>query len=183
MPIENERKFVLRPPYDGNIELEASELAKRFIIMEQAYLKTGKKTNSIRIRKNLELNKKPYFQMTVKQEVNGNCVEIETDIDEIDYNKLWSVSVCKLKKYRYILEGNWEIDFFKNNKNNNYFGQAEIELPEEVLMPDLIHPYVSKYLLYKVEKTDNRFTSKKLSNINYTDRMLIKLLHSKVLIK
>lgn len=182
MPIENERKFILRPPYDGNIEFEASELATRFIIMEQGYLRTGKKTNSIRIRKSKE-NEKSYFKMTVKQEVNGDCIEIETDIDEVDYNRLWSVSVCKLKKHRYVLDGNWEIDFFKNSKNNNYFGQAEIELPEKVLMPDSIHPYVEKYLLHKVAASDNRFTSKKLSNVNYTDRMLIKLLHTKVFVR
>jgi CYTH domain-containing protein len=177
MPIENERKFVLKPPFSELEQLMACKASSCFL-MEQAYVHKEKKL-VVRIRATTDTkNENSWYEMTVKRTVKGECVEIETEIDETDYYRLWQVSNGNLKKMRYIVEG-WEIDFFKDKNNNNYFAQAEIELPPDIDYPEKIPNIINEHMLYQVMKGDDRFASKKLCDINYTNRILNMLLERK----
>lgn len=174
MPIENERKFVLKPPF-SELEKQLTNLATNSFAIEQAYLHKGKKF-IVRIRATTcNKDKNTWYEMCVKRSVNGECVEIETEIEEQDYARLWSVAKSKLRKKRLVVEG-WEIDFFKDSRNNNYFVQAEIELPRDKQYPDRIPEIIKDNLLYQVKKGDDRFASKKLCDVHYTNKMLHMLL-------
>jgi hypothetical protein len=60
--------------------------------------------------------------------VNGNCIEIETEIEEFDFSQLWMVADSKLKKVRYIVD-EWEIDLGRGSvirfKSASNFGDFE----------------------------------------------------------
>ena len=113
--------------------------------------------------------------MAVKRSVNRECIEIETKIEKEDYDRLWSVADGKLKKIRYMVD-DWEIDFFKDKNGENYFVQAEIELPADINYPDKIPSIIEDNLLYRVLKGDDRFANKKLCDVHYTNKMLHMLL-------
>lgn len=140
--------------------------------IEQAYLHKGKKF-IVRIRS----TNGSFYEMCVKRSVNGECVEIETEIDAEDYARLWSVAKNKLKKVRHVV-GGWEIDFFKDGHGNNYFVQAEIELPPGQHYPDKVPPLIENNLLYRVNKGDDRFASKKLCDVHYSNKILHMLLET-----
>lgn len=177
MPIENERKFVLKPPF-GDLERQLSEIASDSCTIEQAYLHKGKKI-IVRVRSSTcNASHSSRYEMCVKRSVQGECVEIETEIEEEDYTRLWSVASGKLKKVRYIVE-EWEVDFFKDAHGQNYFVQAEIELPRGVEYPDRIPTIIEDNLLYRVLKGDDRFASKKLCDVHYTNKILHMLLEMK----
>lgn len=176
MPIENERKFVLKPPF-AELERRLSELSSNSFKIEQAYLHKGKKF-IVRIRASTCMKDgSTWYEMCVKRSVEGECVEIETEIDEPDYARLWSVAKSKLRKVRYVVEG-WEIDFFKNSHNDNYFVQAEIELPRGQDYPETVPSVIEDNLLYRVTKGDDRFASKKLCDVHYTNKILHMLLET-----
>jgi CYTH domain-containing protein len=177
MPIENERKFVLKPPFN-ELENQLASIATNSFLIEQAYLHKGKKF-IVRVRSSTCLKDHiSWYEMCVKRSVNRECVEIETEIEESDYARLWSVADGKLVKKRYIIEG-WEVDFFKDKHHNNYFAQAEIELPPGIAYPERIPSIIEENLLYRVMKGDNRFASKKLCDIYYTNKILHMLLEMK----
>lgn len=173
MPIENERKIVLSPPFD-NLEKKVSKLANKILFIEQGYVHIGKKL-SVRVRSIVNNNCK--YQMTVKRTVKGQTIEIETEICKSDFNDLWSVAIAKLEKTRYIID-DWEVDFLKIN-NTVYFAQAEIELPPNIDYPDKIPKIIQDNTLYNVKKGDNRFSNKKLGNIFYSNKILKLLLEKK----
>ena len=171
IPIEHERKFVLSPPF-SILEKKVSKAADKVLFINQGYIYIDKKL-SVRIR---SINDSKY-QMTVKRTVKGQTIEIETDICFSDFSSLWGVAIVKLEKIRYLID-DWEIDFFKNN-NENYFAQAEIELPPDVDYPDKILKIIEKDILYSVKKGDNRFSNKKIGNVNYSNKILKLLLEKK----
>jgi CYTH domain-containing protein len=173
MPVENERKFVLKPPFD-ELEDKVSQLSSNSFLIEQGYLHKGKKF-IVRVRSSTcQKDKTCWYEMCVKRNVNGNCIEIETEIEEFDFSQLWMVADSKLKKVRYIVD-EWEIDFFKQH-GKNYFAQAEIELPPHIMYPRHIPEIISENTLYQVLKGDNRFASKHLCDVHYTNKMLHMLL-------
>lgn len=171
MPIENERKIILRPDVSETI---FSEVANSLEIIEQSYLMCGKK-QSARIRKTLisypASNQSDLkFSFTFKQDVGKKTVEIETPIDISDYNLLSREASLVVNKNRYRIN-DWEIDFFKKN-NIIYFVQAEIELPDGIKKPKEIHPLVQENLIYIVKRGDGRFSNKKLGDIFYAKKLL-----------
>ena len=126
---------------------------------------------TVRIRKSVERNKKVcknYF--TLKVNTAGRTIEIEQEIDERDFKDLWNIALNKLKKIRYVLKNKkerWELDFFKDYKNQTYISIAELEMPEEQQRPNKILDIVKDNLLYQVPITDVRFSNKLLSDARY----------------
>ncbi len=166
MPIENERKFViLESPETEQIIFDQSEQTLR---IEQKYLIIDKGI-SVRIRQTINDGMHSY-RLTVKQNVAGQVVEIETPISEDDFRKLWTTGINKITKTRYIYQG-WEIDFFKN-EGINYLAIAEIELTPWQKEPESIPKLIQNYLIFAVPIEDNRFSNKKLGNIKYAIDLL-----------
>lgn len=167
MPIENENKYVLRllPHLENKIGSMASHVFK----IEQSYLLKNKGL-TVRIRKQLGRKGKVKYFFTTKQRVGSRVVEIEKRINESDYNELAKVSSGWLNKVRYVIDS-WEVDFFKNGVET-YFIMAEIEMPDGQDEPARVPSFVSDYLIYKVSKDDFRFSSKKLSDVDYSKTLL-----------
>lgn len=174
MPIENERKYVLRLETP---EKEFGKIADFVEDIEQIYLMYGKK-QSVRIRKSLLFRPDKYvefkYKMTFKQDVGRKTVEIETPISPEDYDMLGKQSLLKFRKWRYRVD-EWEVDFFKL-KDKVYFVQAEIEMPEDQKKPETIHPLIQENLIHAVKRGDGRFSSKKLGDAKYAQRLMNSLL-------
>lgn len=154
-----------------NLETEEKfkKLAHHKAKIYQGYLFTTKGM-SLRCRK-VE-NKKTSFYLTLKSTVAGRCVEIENPIDERDFNDLWTRCMNKLEKVRYYVydkDNLWEVDFFKDHNRENYFCLAEFEMEEGMLRPNFVPDFIKDCLIYEVELTDCRFSSKMLADIRYAN--------------
>lgn len=159
MPIENEKKFVLNLP-----EPKATKIADKVYEIEQGYIHSDNRT-TIRIRKK---NDDRIF--TFKQRIDNQIIEIEKKISVVDYKELAKEAVSWVKKTRYIVDG-WEIDYFKTKKET-YFIMAEIEMSPEMEEPEAIPKFISDNLVYTVAKNDTRFSSRKLSNVDYANKLI-----------
>lgn len=164
MPTENEKKFVLQI----DEEYFKKHACTKFNI-SQGYLFSSKGI-SLRCRR-----AKKGFYLTLKSSVNGRVVEIENQINERDFNDLWTQCMNKLEKTRYVLDdGNgqfWEIDFFKDHNDQNYFCLAEFEMPEGQLSPKFIPKFIKERLIFEVPLTDCRFASKLLADMRYATEL------------
>jgi CYTH domain-containing protein len=115
--------------------------------------------------------------MCYKQKVKGRVIEIQKKISRRDFEDLWSVSMGKLEKVRYNLvygSAIWEVDFFKDD-SETYFALAEIEMPESQLKPDFIPGIITSNLIYEVARSDDRFASKRLADVNYARKLYLKI--------
>ena len=163
MPIENERKFVLRD--DGDLEPRLAErpgVTKSFL--RQAYLDVS----GMRIR-SIEEGGAVRHVFTYKRPVDGQVVEIETEISAIDFERLWSQRRETLQKLRY----SWtDGPFFKTDDNRTYFTQAEVEMPEQQSEPPPLPPSLANHLLATAPAGDPRFASKRLANQAHAEKLL-----------
>ena len=169
MPIENERKFVLEN--DGNLErlLGQAPGVKRAILV-QAYLDTP----GLRLRA-IEAGGRLRHIFSYKRAISGQVVEIETEIDDADFRRLWSLRRETLWKVRYSWPDGrfkWDVDFFKAIDGKTYFVLAEVEMPEGVTAPPPLPPSLAPHLLTQAPHEDPRFTSKRLSDRVYAERLL-----------
>lgn len=169
MPTENERKFILIN--EPAVVYKISKKAQKLLAIEQAWIHNGNDWN-IRIRKIFGPSyPDPIYKATYKQQVPKRLIEIETEIDERDYQDLLLLSDSVLHKTRYIIPVGslkWEIDLFYDKRRTNlYFVMAEIELPEGVERPTTIPDIISENLLFEVPIWNNEFSSIKLQNIEY----------------
>jgi len=166
MPTENEAKFVL----GLDCEEIVKKASKKWLFLSQAYLEHS----HVRVRSIHTKNKKPVFQLCYKHHTPSRLIEIETDIDNRDFSELWQAANGKMKKTRYeIGAGNnlWVVDFFKTEKGKTYFVQAEHEMPEAQLKPKKIPDIIRQNLVYEVPRSDGRFTSRKLWNVEYAKKL------------
>lgn len=135
----------------------------------------SKESGCVRVRQT-NTNK---FKLCFKQKVASRLIEIEKRINHQDFNDLWEIARCKLKKIRYNLTVSpseyWSIDFYKNAKNQTYFVLAEHEMPEGQTKPNSIPSIIKSKIVYKVAQSDNRFTARKLANIKYAKKLYSKL--------
>ena len=171
MPTENEYKFVLKMNTEQKIEFDGSILR-----IDQGYLTDD---GSLRLRYQSESDtsnhgRKQKFFMTYKS-MSANkdrLVEIETEISERDWQDISHKQRNRFVKSRYIPNShpNWVIDFFINN-NKTYFVMAEVELPEGETVKNL-PSFITENLLYEVAKFDERFSSSKLHDKQYAERLL-----------
>ena len=180
MPTENERKYVL---YNTPVVLtDIANKAKKILSIEQAYIQSGKGWN-LRIRKTFGIHyDEPVYHSTYKHQINGRVVEIQIGIDERDYDDLFSKAITMLNKTRYVIPVGalkWEIDFFYDSKRTVvYFVLAEIELPEGVASPHLIPEFINEHLLFEVPSDNNKYSSLKLSDMEYAIKRYNKLIGS-----
>jgi CYTH domain-containing protein len=175
MPTENERKMVL------NIDLAeetVKKVARTQYEIHQGYLMASKGM-SLRLRNSLNKNDKQRFYMTYKcSSTAGRVVEIEKKIDKRDFDDLWPQCMNKLLKTRYeVLHCRelWEIDFFRDHNDQNYFVMAEVEMPEGQENPRTFPKIIIDNLIYKVALTDCRFASKLLADTRYTKDLYLSL--------
>src|SRR5581483_4297366 len=117
-----------------------------------------------------------YF-LTLKKTVSGKVVEIESKIDERDFKYLWSDTTCRVTKERYICDGDWEVDIFKK-KGKSYFALAELEMEEDEVFSGKMPDWIKNCCIYTVSKGDNRFSSKRLSNVKHCSDLL-KIINNK----
>jgi CYTH domain-containing protein len=170
MPIENERKFVLFE--DGGLEArlaKAPDVARK--LLRQAYLDVS----GLRIR-SIEAEGTIRYIFSYKRPVEGQMVEIETDIAPTDFERLWKLRRETLRKVRYSWdEGrfHWDIDFFKTDDERTYFALAEVEMPEEDTVPPPVPSLLEPYLVDLVPMGDPRFTSKRLADRAHAEQLLV----------
>jgi CYTH domain-containing protein len=172
MPIENERKFVLLD--DGRLEQQLAHtpgVTRGFI--QQAYLDVS----GMRIRC-LEADGRKRYVFTYKRDVDGQVVEIETDIGVADFDRLWSQRRETLQKARYSWSDgrfHWDVDFFKTGEGRTYFAQAEVEMPEHDKEPPPLPPPLAGHLLATAPAGDRRFASKQLSDRTHAENLLAEI--------
>ena len=165
MPIENERKYVLPANFDAG-RLKGWT---RYDI-RQAYLDDGP-----RIRQ-----KNDAYIFTYKRWIPEvkELVEIETAISRDDFDLLWSQRGEALEKTRFekvIGDSEWVVDFLRDPSGDVYFVLAEAELPRYQAQPDSLPEEISSSILHAVAAEDNRFTNKKLSDVDYARRLFEKV--------
>jgi hypothetical protein len=115
------------------------------------------------------------YKLTVKREVDGRVIEIETLLDARDFDDLWKVCKGKLYKTRVYIE-DWEVDFFLDVDGSVYFVLAEHEMPEGQEDPNSMTAFVKDRLLFEVPRGDGRFSNRKLGKIKYSKNLLESLL-------
>lgn len=164
MPIENESKYVIQK--NGESESQAKDQANKIYEIKQGYL--GEGATSVRLR-SASSGKETHHYLTVKHRLNGHVWEVETKIEARDYNALWAQTTNRLEKVRCVIEG-WDVDFFYSD-GKRYFAMAEYEMPEGQKKPKTILSFVAKRLLYAVPRDDTRFTSKKLADVKYAEKL------------
>ena len=168
MPIENERKFVLK---DNGLEAElAARPGVTRSFLRQAYLDVS----GMRIR-SVEEGRALRHIFTYKRPVNGQVVEIETAISPEDFERLWSQRCETLQKVRYSwTDGpfHWDVDFFKTEDGRTYFAQAEVEMPEDQEEPPPLPPSLASHLLAMAPVGDQRFTSKRLADRAHAEKLM-----------
>jgi CYTH domain-containing protein len=169
MPTENERKYILDI---GCVEEVKNTSFDRYEI-SQGYL-IATRGITVRIRRFTKSSGKVNYFFTLKVTTSGRTIEIEKSIDERDFNDLWNIALNKLEKTRYLLKDDnvWEVDFFKDYKDQVYICVAEVELPEDQYEPHSIPSLIQKRLLYTVPLTDTRFSNKLLGDARYASQLL-----------
>lgn len=154
MPIENEIKLVLVRDFSA-----ASLIGWAHMRLRQGYLDNGP-----RLRQegdNFRFNYKRYVA------ARGGLIEIETDMTERDFEALWPECTDTLMKDRYtrhIGNNEWAVDFFRTPDEKIYFVMAEVEMPEGVAEPDVIPQELRGHVIYRPDRGDTDFTSKKLAD-------------------
>ena len=193
MPIENERKYVLLR--DSNVVDEIVAAATYSDSIVQSYIQTGEDWN-LRIReirphyqddyqddRIFDPNYVDYF-LTYKHMINGELIEVETDILSEDYSKLNKRALSRLSKIRYRILNEfdtWEVDLFYRKFSDDlpYFILAEIELPVGQAAPTTIPSVISKHLLYEVPIGNNEFSNTKLCYIQLAEEKYQELLKAR----
>jgi CYTH domain-containing protein len=172
MPIENERKFVLDK--DGGLEFSLGRApgvtASRLC---QAYLDSP----GVRIR-SIETAGGTRYIFGFKRPVEGQMVEIETEIDAADFKRLWTLRRETLNKTRYSWadgQVHWDIDFFKTDDGRTYFALAEVEMPEHQEQPPEVPACLAGHLLGLAPAGDPRFTSKRLADRSHAEALLAEI--------
>lgn len=157
---ENERKFILTPAFSASV-LKGWEK----ISIRQGYIEQP------RIRQQGDK-----FLFTFKHLAqDGILAEIETDITETDFNRLWPDCTNRIHKDRFEKtygDETWVIDFLKDESSNAYFIMAECEMPEGREMPCSMPDEIKKHIIHVVKRNDERFTNRQLSNKAHALAML-----------
>lgn len=176
MAIENELKFVLDPKnqvsyFTNLLNLDGAKVYN----LQQGYLDTSSRVR--KVENSTDLKRTNFF--TYKTAVNKQLVEIETEISDSDFDKLWTKVNKVIIKKRVVVplsDHTWEIDFFQTaNKPDYYLVMAEVEMSEFATAPESIPNFISSYLLHAVDKSDMRFNSISLNRPDAVAKLLQEL--------
>lgn len=170
MATEHEFKWVLPLKFsEKKIKAQACEIHK----IKQGYLPDSKGNTTLRVRC-VEQNDVKHWFLTLKHKTKNRVIEIEQRIDARDALDLWKDCDRKLKKTRYVVRDKynqaWEIDFIKKDKTV-YFVQAELELMESEKRPTELPDFIRDEILYEVPLTDDRFSNKRLGDVDYAKKL------------
>lgn len=176
MPTEHEFKYALSLDFTKDYPHERlmNELDAQHLHIRQGYLAFSKGM-SLRIRSLAKGGKEQWF-LTFKQKVADRVIELEKKLrksDSRDGEQLWEIAVGQLKKDRYVIKCGgykWEVDLFHKG-GHLYFVQVEIELPEGSPRPTELPDFMRRYVLYEVPLTDDRFSNKRLGDVEYAHRL------------
>ncbi len=162
MPVENERKYVLPADFDAGRLKDWQRVE-----VQQAYLDDGPRIRQFGGE----------YIFTYKKWVPSarELVEIETALSREDFELLWPLCVEAVRKTRYLkvtTDGEWVVDFLRDDKGRVYFVQAEVEMSRFVTEPDEIPAEIAGHIVFAVPPGDNRFTNKKLSDRGYARDLL-----------
>lgn len=162
MPVENEIKLILAPDFD-----ESQMNGWKKIDISQGYLNDGP-----RLRRYGE-----DFVFTYKKWIDAEdlLVEIEQDLSEVDFNRLWPYCENRIVKTRYVKhvgDIEWVVDFLKDDQNQVYFVLAEAEMPEGMDECGDIPEEIKDFIIHTPQKGDERYTNKRLSDIEYARTVL-----------
>ena len=178
MPIENEVKFVL-DLVDPAESLQELISRNKYSSIYQCYIFKRKNVNC-RIRKLTKNCGDSEYTMTTKVLLpehlrsNNETIEIESKLDINEFVDISHIGKNHVEKIRVYVE-DWEVDFFFDKMNRIYFVMAEHEMPSGQKFPNNITQFVKDNLLYVVEKNDKRFSSRKLSKVGRSKRLLKEL--------
>ncbi|HEX2891921.1 hypothetical protein [Vineibacter terrae] len=170
MPIENERKLVLRDP-EGRLEQALAAACPPWTrrAIRQAYLDAP----GLRIRR-FETPDAVEHIFSFKRPIGAEMVEIETAVSEVDFQRLWTLRRETLEKVRFHLAAGdcgWDVDFFKV-EGRTYFALAEVEMPAGRDDPPETPAILSPHVILLVPRGDERFASKKLADPDYATRQM-----------
>lgn len=150
MPIENEKKFILRDP-----EVIRSIPSNLWVPIQQGYL-----PGDARIRR--KHGGAVYREMgddifTYKIATRHGLIEIETAISEEDFDRLWEIADRKISKTRLVYvagpeDGHWDIDVFLDDTGVPYFAMAECEMDEGQDHPTWFPPEIETHIVYEVPR-------------------------------
>ncbi len=177
MPTEHEYKYVISLDLLAQYpEEQLRVLCDRVVKIQQGYLAFAKGMSQ-RIRTAQEFGRDKWI-LTFKQKVAKRVVEIEKKLDDRDGNDLWEVALSKVKKDRHVFNHDgiaWELDLFKFD-NEVYFIMAEVELLEGAARPKMVLSLLRNFVVYEVPLTDDRFSSKRLADVNYAKQLYQQLI-------
>jgi len=180
MPTENERKFVL--DIASYVEKDFLKHSDSIRHIRQGYLFFSKGA-SLRVRETIEEEKSGVkHEICIKQRAGSRVIEIEKKLDNRDFHDLWDISLNRLEKIRYncVWKGQlWEVDFFKNHEQQNYFAMAEHEMPEGQISPDFIPARIKEHLIFEVPLDDDRFSSKRIACVNHAKKLYESLIRER----
>jgi CYTH domain-containing protein len=165
MPIENEVKFLLKP----NQALEAKVRNK----IPGQLIRQGYLSNGTRIRETVADERKVRHEFTHKEETAEGLVEIETEIGDTDFRRLWENTTNRLIKYRCKLKtdlANWDLDFL-GGLDDPYIVLIEAEMPEEETNPGPLPIELSGCDFLAVGK-DPRFLNWRLADKGFAQEVL-----------
>jgi CYTH domain-containing protein len=168
MPIENEYKYVLR--YDHDLPEATGAYA---CVIQQGYLSSETRIRLIEMPGKKGANRVGFF--TFKRNTPDGLVEIETELDPLDFDRLWPSTHNRLEKVRFSFnEGavRWDVDLFGSH-DEPYFVLAEAEVPEGEPEP-IICERLAGWLIKPVGK-DPAFTSYKLADEAYARNLMATL--------
>jgi len=178
MPIENERKYVLRDEDSSGFKAKLVTMpGATSLDLKQGYLDKANRIRSIR-----RLDGTVQYLFTYKTKVNGNQIEIENEISERDFNSLWTLVGNVITKTRIVVpfgDYKWEVDFLHSYKKKTlgecYLVMAEVELPEDQELPNQVPDFISENLVYLVPRDDRRFINRNLSRVGTVKQMVQEL--------
>lgn len=167
MAIENELKYILSPSEELYEVLNGLDGHRETIC--QGYL-----NNETRIRRFTSGETVTYMFSFKKRLANGRNFEVEQELSEEDFLRLWDECSVTLTKDRIkIHDGDvhWDIDTYLDG-DYPYFMLAEVEMPEKMDVPKSIPSFLQEHILHQVERDDGRFTARELAEPKYASLML-----------
>lgn len=177
MPIENENKYIILPPFD--VAEKVISIEANLIKLRQAYL-----PGNVRIRAISNSASEEKFEFAYKKKIGNNSIEIEKEISQRDFDILWGVKLRSLTKNRYelpiVCQGEqWVADFMYDD-GQVYFAYVECEMDsEDQVIPAVIPEVLVNFLHYPVPRTlQNIYSSKKLAKVDYATELLKSLIQN-----
>lgn len=176
--VENERSYLIELDYPLERyvqDLKSLAEYRETLQIEQFYL-----DKYLRLRQIIHEDGSPEHIMTVKADV-GFTIENEMNIAQDEYAQLQTLpNKGSITKNRMIIEESdytWEIDFLIDpTKSSVYMIKAEVELPRHAIWPERVPSYIEEYCIFRVAPSDKRFVNKRLLNVGYTKKLMVKIL-------